>query len=46
MSDTSAGERPQDESPVAEGTGPDENQLDPAETGTDQQQDEDRSDAG
>jgi hypothetical protein len=32
--------------PGAQGTGPDENELDPAKTGADQSEGDDRSDAG
>jgi hypothetical protein len=32
--------------PAGDGTGPDENELDPAKTGADDSQDDERSDAG
>ncbi|GEK23456.1 hypothetical protein [Cellulomonas xylanilytica] len=39
-------DKKQPDPPGAQGTGPDENELDPAKTGADASQDDERSDAG
>ncbi|WP_156043928.1 hypothetical protein [Cellulomonas sp. URHE0023] len=46
---TGATQQPRDGEPITpagDGTGPDENELDPAKTGADQSQEDERSDAG